>query len=59
MGKAVTLSDEELTELEARLNKGWVIRPDQVRALIAMARERNQLAASIRSSMPMRRPSSS
>jgi hypothetical protein len=59
MGKAVTLSDEELTELEARLNKGWVIRPDQVRALIAMARERNQLAASMRSSIPVRRPSSS
>jgi hypothetical protein len=59
MGKAVTLSDEELTELEARLNKGWVIRADQVRALIAMARERNQLTASRRSSMPMRRPSSS
>jgi hypothetical protein len=58
MGKAVTLSDEELTDLEARLNKGWVIRPDQVRALIAMARERNQLA-SVRSTMPMRRPSSS
>ena len=59
MGKAVTLSDEELTDLEARLNKGWVIRPDQVRALIAMARERNQLSASVRSSMPMRRQSSS
>ena len=59
MGKIVILSDEELTDLEARLNKGWVIRPDQVRALIAMARERNQLAASVRSAMPMRRPSSS
>lgn len=37
------LSDADLAEIEKRLMRGWVIRPDQMRSLISMARERNWL----------------
>lgn len=41
MSKPTALSEPELAEIETRLAKGWVIRRDQIEALIAMARERN------------------
>ena len=31
----------DLVDLQLRLAKGWVVRRDQIEALIAMARERN------------------
>lgn len=37
------LSDATLDDIEMRLNKGWVVRPDQIRALVQMARQRNYL----------------
>ncbi len=39
--KPTALSDVDLSDLELRLVKGWVVRRDQIQALIAMARERN------------------
>ena len=41
MTKPVALSDADLEVLSLRVSKGWVIRYDEMRALTAMARERN------------------
>jgi hypothetical protein len=41
MTKPVALTDADLEALSLRVSKGWVIRYDEMRALIAMARERN------------------
>ena len=41
MTKPVALTDSDLEEQSLRLTKGWVIRYDVMRALIAMAKERN------------------
>jgi hypothetical protein len=43
MSKPAALSDADLDAL--RVTKGWVVRYDQMRSLIAMARERNQFVA--------------
>lgn len=40
--KPTALTDTDLTDLEQRLVRGWVIRRDQIQSLIAMARERNE-----------------
>lgn len=45
MDKPTALSNAELDDLAQRVKKGWVVRYDQMRALIAMARERNELVA--------------
>jgi hypothetical protein len=45
MSKPIALDDAGLNEIEQRLQKGWVIRRDQIEALIAMARERNEFAS--------------
>lgn len=37
------MTSKDLDDLEHRLAKGWVIRPDQIKALITVAR--GQLAA--------------
>lgn len=41
--KPTALTDEALVDLELRLARDWVIRRDQIEALIAMARERNMI----------------
>jgi len=41
MSKPTALTDSDLDEQDLRLTKGWVIRYDVMRALVAMARERN------------------
>jgi hypothetical protein len=41
MTKPTALTDSDLDEQDLRLTKGWVIRYDVMRALVAMARERN------------------
>ena len=41
MSKPVALTDADLEALSLRVSKGWVIRYDEMRALIAMAKERN------------------
>lgn len=41
--KPMALSDADLSDLELRLAKGWVVRRDQIQSLIAMARERNEV----------------
>ena len=41
MTKPVALTDSELEEQLLRVSKGWVIKYDVMKALIAMARERN------------------
>lgn len=43
MEKPIALTNAQLDELLVRLAKGWVIRPDQTLALIAMAQELNAL----------------
>lgn len=45
MDKPTALTNAELDDLALRVKKGWVVRYDQMRALIAMARERNDLVA--------------
>jgi hypothetical protein len=41
MTKPVALTDSELEEQLLRVNKGWVVKYDVMKSLIAMARERN------------------
>ena len=41
MTKPVALTDAELEEQLLRVSKGWVIKYDVMKSLIAMARERN------------------
>lgn len=41
MTKPVALTDSELDDLSLRVSKGWVIPYNAMRALIAMAKERN------------------
>lgn len=41
MSKPVALTDEEIREIEIRLNKGWPLLRHHIEPLIAMARERN------------------
>ena len=45
MTKPLALTDSDLRDLTLRVSKGWVVRYDQMRALIAMAEERNLLMA--------------
>lgn len=45
MMKPPALSDTEITAIEDRIIRGWVVRRDQWVALLAMARERNLLLA--------------
>lgn len=45
MDKPLALSDAQLRDIEERLWKGWVIRPDWIRSMVAMAMERNAMVA--------------
>lgn len=43
MSKPIALDEAGLKDIEERLMKGWVVSRRHIEALIAMARERNEL----------------
>lgn len=38
------MTEAQLTDLEKRISKGWVVRPDQILALIRTVRQHNHAA---------------
>lgn len=52
MSKPVALTDEQIQEIEVRLNKGWQLGRHHIEPLIAMARERNLLATTKATEQP-------